>query len=666
MVERSDRIGAQRESSRERAQRHSDIFEITTLGIVCRDASGELVAMNRSAERILGLSLQQFRQLDRQRPHGLRPIREDGSEFPASEFPLRVALETGSEVTDVVMGVSDLRNGGRTWLRINAVPQFEKGASRPCQAYATLEDITERKQAEAALRESEERYRAFIEDFQGIAYRVRIQSSQIEIFDGAVADITGYPREAFINKEACWLELIHPEDRSRTDREVEQAMAHPGRVSTKEYRIRRKDGQLRWVSDIYRVIQGENGQPTLVQGSIYDITERKQAEEERASLQAQIQHAQKLESLGLLAGGIAHDFNNLLCTMLGSAELAQCRLPPDHPARENLELVRESAERAAGLCRQMLAYAGKGRFVVEPVDLSRLVDGMTHLVQVSISKKITLRYDLPPDLPAVDADATQLRQIVLNLIVNAAEAIGAQSGTVAVCTGTADCDQAYLSSSYAGEALPAGRYVFLEVTDTGCGMDQETQAKLFDPFFSTKFTGRGLGLAAVLGIVRGHRGAIRVDSEPGRGSTFQVLLPGSESVASVPASPRLGGQWQGQGRVLVVDDEEGVRSVGRGILEHFGFEVLTAADGPEGLAVFRDHADSIDLVILDMTMPGLGGEEVFQQIRRIRPDVRVIVTSGYSRQEAASRFAGKGLASFMQKPFQMAVMRETIRAVMGE
>jgi two-component system cell cycle sensor histidine kinase/response regulator CckA len=666
VVERSDRISAGCQALRERTQRHSDMFEATSLGVVCRAANGELVAMNGTAERILGLSLERFQQLDRKRPHGLQPIREDGSDFPTSEFPSRVVLETGNEVTDVVMGVTDFRNGGRIWLRINAVPHFEKGASQPCQAYATLEDITEQKRAEAALRESEEKYRAFIEDFQGIAYRVRISNSEIEIFDGAVAEITGYPREAFIEKKACWLKLIHPEDRSRTDREAEEAMAHPGRVCTKEYRVRRRDGQLRWVSDISRIVRGEDGKPALVQGSIYDITERKQAEEERASLQAQIQHAQKLESLGLLAGGIAHDFNNLLCTMLGSAELAQCRLPPDHPARENLELVRESAERAAGLCRQMLAYAGKGRFVVEPLDLSRLVDSMTHLVQVSISKKVTLRYSLLRDLPAVEADATQLRQIVLNLIVNASEAIGAESGTVAVHTGAMDCDRAYLGNSYAGEALPAGRYVYLEVTDTGCGMDRETRAKLFDPFFSTKFTGRGLGLAAVLGIVRGHRGAIRVDSELGRGSTFRVLLPASESVASVPAPPRVRGQWQGQGRVLVVDDEEGVRTVGRGMLEQFGFDVLTAADGPEGIAVFRDRADDIDLVILDMTMPGFGGEEVFQQIRRIRPDVRVIVTSGYSEQEAASRFAGKGLTSFMQKPFQMAVMREMIRAVMGE
>ncbi|MHC4717315.1 MAG: PAS domain-containing hybrid sensor histidine kinase/response regulator, partial [Planctomycetota bacterium] len=385
-----------------------------------------------------------------------------------------------------------------------------------------------------------------------------------------------------------------------------------------------------------------------------DITGRRRAEEERRKLESQVQYAQKLESLGVLAGGIAHDFNNLLVAILGNADLALRDSPPESPVRPGLEAIKRAAIRASDLTNQMLAYSGRGRLVVEHLDLNRLVEEMAHLLKVSIAKNVTLTFDLAEGLPPVEADAAQLRQVVMNLITNASEAIGAEQGTVKVSTGVMEADRAYLDQAHLAREIPEGQYVYVDVADTGCGMDEETMAKLFDPFFTTKFTGRGLGLAAALGIVRGHRGAIWVESQVGVGSTLRVLLPGVEVAPGAPTKPEpeeAPETWRGEGTVLVIDDEEGVRTVARSMLERLGYEVVTAADGAEGLAEYRKRPDQVALVLLDMTMPRLGGEETLREIRRIRPDAKVILTSGYPEEDAAKRFAGMGLAGFIQKPF---------------
>ncbi len=396
-----------------------------------------------------------------------------------------------------------------------------------------------------------------------------------------------------------------------------------------------------------------------------EIASREKAEEERRKLEDQFQQTQKLESLGVLAGGIAHDFNNLLTSILGYADLASRELSASSIAREHIEEVMTGARRAAELTNQMLAYSGKGKFVVEPVNLSDLVGGMSRLLQVSISKRCVLQNRLDPAVPAVEADAQQLRQVVMNLIINAADAIGEADGVIGVTTGAIDCDRAYLSEVYLDDRLPEGRYVFLEVADTGCGMTAETKARIFDPFFTTKFTGRGLGLAAVLGIVRGHKGGIKVYSEPGRGTTFKVLFP-AVAAAAVRSGARAGltDGWQAGGTVLVVDDEEAIRKLAVRMFQAMGFEVLTAADGREGVEVFRRHADRVRLVLLDMTMPHMSGEEAFREMRRVRADMKAVLTSGYNEQTATSQFAGKGLAGFIQKPFGYDALVRVVRAVL--
>ncbi len=395
---------------------------------------------------------------------------------------------------------------------------------------------------------------------------------------------------------------------------------------------------------------------------VRDITGTKQMEEERQRLEEQLQHAQKLESLGVLAGGIAHDFNNLLTGVLGNAEIALMDLPPEVPARTQLQAISTAAQRAAELTKQMLAYSGKGRFVVQHLNLSTLVEEMANLLEVSISKKAVVSYDFARDLPPIEADATQIRQIIMNLMTNASEAIGNTSGAISVGTGVMEADRPYLSETYLDEQLPEGFYVYLEVSDTGCGFEKETMEKLFDPFFTTKFTGRGLGLAAVLGIVRGHGGAVKVSSEPARGSTFRVLFPCSEEAAKAPTQATVGDEsWRGSGTILVVDDEEIVRRVTKMMLESLGFTVLMAQDGREALEVFRRRADEIALVVLDLTMPYLDGEETLRELLRIRPNVKTILSSGYNEQDLTDRFAGKGLSAFIQKPYRPDQLRKRVR-----
>ncbi len=401
------------------------------------------------------------------------------------------------------------------------------------------------------------------------------------------------------------------------------------------------------------------------------VTAHKQAEEalrarveHQTRLERQMQHAQKLESLGVLAGGIAHDFNNLLTAILGNADLALSEMSPVAPGRDCMLEIAKVARRAADLCRQMLAYSGRGKFVVEAVDLSQMVEQMAHIIEATCSRQAALRWDLAPELPAVDADASQLRQVIMNLVLNASEAIGDQSGLISISTGVLDCDEGYLAGTWLDEDRPAGRYLYVDVADTGCGMDETTKARIFDPFFSTKFTGRGLGLAAVLGIVRGHKGAIKVQSEPQHGTSVRILLPARSGAMPEPPETVRDDPWRGSGTVLLVDDEEAIRSLGRRILTSLGFEAVLAADGREAVACFREHRDRIDCVILDLTMPYMNGDEAFRELRRIDPEVRVILSSGYQEAEATQCFAGQGLAGFIQKPYQASILADQLRRVL--
>jgi PAS domain S-box-containing protein len=391
--------------------------------------------------------------------------------------------------------------------------------------------------------------------------------------------------------------------------------------------------------------------------SVYfrDVTERRRFEE-------RARHAHKLESLGVLAGGIAHDFNNLLTAILGSASLIQEELPLDSPIRGFADNVISASERAGQLTRQMLAYSGRGRFIVEPIDLVVQIREITALLETSITSQVELVLDLNTQGILIDADCGQIQQLVMNLVINGAEAIGPAGGRVIVSTRLQELDAPLIPDNLAGDPVEPGTFVLLEVHDTGAGMDEATLARIFDPFFTTKFTGRGLGLAAVLGIVRGHRGAIKVYSHPGKGTTFKVFFPVATGQvipkATVPVS-----DFRGTATVLVVDDEAVVQKLACSTLERYGYRVLIASNGKEAINVLTSNEGPIDLVLLDMTMPVMGGEETLANIRLLEGRVKVIASSGYNEIEALRRF-GEGIDGFLQKPYRAAQLMEKVKVTL--
>lgn len=407
----------------------------------------------------------------------------------------------------------------------------------------------------------------------------------------------------------------------------------------------------------------------LAQGIVFtghDITENKRMQLEQKRLEKQLQFTQKLESLGVLAGGIAHDFNNILVAILGNAELALVELPSHSTVRPFLKDVVKASRRAGELCRQLLAYSGKGRFVIERMHLQDVIEDMTNMLEVSIAKNAVLRFRFADDVPPVEADATQLRQIIMNLVINASEAIESRSGIISISTGAMDCTADYLHTTFINENLSPGVYSYIEVSDTGVGMDKQTCEKLFEPFFTTKFSGRGLGMSAVLGIVRGHKGAIKVYSEPSRGTTIKMLLPATAGIGEeTGVLESYGGAWQAQGIILLVDDEETVLAVTKKILENFGFTVITAENGKVAVDIFTKRCEEIAVVLMDLTMPKLDGEAAFSQMKVIKPDARIILSSGYNEQELSERFSGKRTSGFIQKPYRIEELRETMQALLG-
>ena len=456
--------------------------------------------------------------------------------------------------------------------------------------------------------------------------------------------------------------LVAPEDRARIRAELGRWQSEPTPKSL-EVRLQPRRGEPFDAAITLSVARGGSRDTAIgFRWLVRDISAQRQlteelrmreeaARREAAASEAGARHVQKLESIGVLAGGIAHDFNNLLHVVLGNADLARLQLDAAAPAREYLDEVIRATQRAGELTQQLLAYSGRGAIEIRHLNLSDEVREMATLLRTAISKQATLVWELTPGLPAVTADPTQVRQVVMNLITNASDALGDAAGTITLRTGI------------------DGELVFLEVSDTGVGMDTGTLQRIFDPFFSTKFTGRGLGLAAVMGIVESHHGHIRLRSAPGEGTTFRILFPAVLDSADVGPPRVTATQWRGQGTVLVVEDEEGVREVVRRMLERLGFQVITAEDGIAALERLQAHQGAIAAVLLDLSMPRMTGQEALHEIRRLRPDVPVVLMSGYTEQEVASKLLDSvgGATGFLQKPFLpedlTSVLREVSQAV---
>jgi two-component system cell cycle sensor histidine kinase/response regulator CckA len=430
-----------------------------------------------------------------------------------------------------------------------------------------------------------------------------------------------------------------------------------------------KDGRLVPVSCSVAPIRADS----IIAGAVMvvrDLTSQKLAEEAQRENEQALQQAQKLESIGVLAGGIAHDFNNLLTGIMGNAGLARraIKAGKTDQAAALLRDVLSASDRAADLTRQLLAYAGKGRFVILPVDIANLVSEVSTLIRASISKKITLVIDVPEDCPKVEADRAQLQQLVMNLVINGGEAIGDEPGTLTVRVRTEHFTERRERPRAEGFPIATGDYVRIDVTDTGTGMDEETRSRIFEPFFTTKFLGRGLGLSAALGIVRGHRGAISVRSEPGRGTTFTVLLPVQREARRperISGHATVEREVQGSGTILVADDEEGLRSLVKNVLEEAGYTVELAENGAQAVQQLQRLGDEVRLVLLDLTMPMLSGAETATELRRLQPEIPIIAMSGYGDIEVMQRFSESGVSDFLPKPFTPDELAAKVRDVLS-
>jgi PAS domain S-box-containing protein len=584
---------------------------------------------------------------------GLRPFELEGeglADSPSEAWfrdDVRGVIEAGPS-GELMCERSMSAAGGPRDLRATYVP--DRGDDGLLRGVVVLiQDITEQKRAVEALRDSEERFRRIVEIAAEGIWIVGLDRKTIFV-NPRMADLLGCTPAEMLGRE--FVEFLHPEDRERGIHGFRKRLE--GDTSPKEYRCRRKDGTTLWLDYTATPMRDDSGELKGILAMCTDVTERKHADQ-------QLRQTQRLESLGILAGGIAHDFNNLLVGIMGNASLALEVLPPGSSASAMLRDAIAASERAAQLTRQMLAYAGKEQRSMTPTNLSALVREMGSLLRTSIPKLVNIVFDLDEELPPVLVDQAQIQQIVMNLVINAAEAIPDHvPGSVTVSSTRRSLVREDYRFAVVPIENPVPLYIALSVRDTGSGMDIATQARIFDPFFTTKFEGRGLGLSAVLGIVRGHQGTITLQSSTGGGTTFTVLLPvmaAAEMTAPEPARRRA---EVGSGTILVVDDEACVRDVARRALEYSGFEVVTAVDGRAAIEEILRRPE-IRAVVLDLAMPEMGGDTAANEIRTIRPDLPILLCSGYAERDAKERCA---YSAFLQKPYSAGALIEKVGGVL--
>ncbi len=579
---------------------------------------------------------------------------------------LAMALRPGSRQVPLIVGgtrwtlvvgfLPQLAGSREGWPRLVAI----SGALLSLLAFgltlylsygrAKLEALTHR------LQESEARFRSVAET---ASCAIFIYSDRIEYMNEAGVKMSGYGQEEIFGEPL--LKLVHPLDQELVKSRAMARLQGESVPPRYELRIRTKDGATRWIDFAAGTLT--LGGRVLGLGTAFDVTERVQANEAKLKAERRLLEAQKLESLGLLAGGVAHDFNNLLTVIQGNTGMLREAYDEPEVAQGCLRNIEDTCRRASDLVRQMLAYSGRGRVHVQNLDLNRLVQDIAQLLSVSIPKAVSLRFELAENLPPVAADAAQLQQVVMNLVTNAAEAIGETEGSVTLRSGTRELGETDVTGLRVAEALEPGLFVYLEVADTGAGMDGETQARIFDPFFTTKFTGRGLGLAAMQGIVRGHGGGVEIHSQPGSGTVFRVYLPAQEGgiPRSEPIPEPAPEAWRGEGLVLVADDEPGICDFVRRALERTGFEVILAADGVEALEQVRTHPQKLRLALLDLTMPRLGGDEALADMRALGFRAPVIRWSGCAPKDATPDPG----AVFLRKPFSAEELLAVVRKALG-
>ena len=525
----------------------------------------------------------------------------------------------------------------------------------------TATDISERKKAEDALKESEEKYRNIYSQASLGIFHSTLDGRFIDV-NPALARMLGYDSpEEVVRSITSISEQVYADPPKLSAVEA-KALEAGGFITTENHYLRR-DGTPWYGMLNMRIVKDQEGRPAYNEGFVEDITGRKLAEIDKHKFEQQMQHTQKLESLGVLSGGIAHDFNNILAIIIGYCGLTRM----DYETTEtNIQEIEKAAERAAGLCRQMLAYAGKAQLTKAQINMSILVGEMITMLNATLPKNVVLKPDLSACIPILTADDSQIRQVVMNLIINASEAIGAEQGEIRISLAMTSIKAGQADKDYNGKDIPPGTYICLEVTDNGCGMDEETKWRIFEPFYTTKFTGRGLGMSAVLGIIHSHGGSLQLFSELGHGTTFKVYLPVQNSNVTGEVSEWQSAQttpWQGSGTILLVEDEDQIRSIAKTVLVKFGFTVLEAVNGKEALEMYKNNTRDIILVLTDIGMPVMDGYALFYELKMLDPKLPIIISSGFGEGDVTSRIAREDIASVINKPYNPEQLREVLKGV---
>ncbi len=594
----------------------------------------------------------------------------------------REALENAEDLNELVVDHRTVReieradehirrgetyHGVASWKRPDGNESFYEWSVTPVRVgekyhlFGVDRDLTELARMEAALHRTQEQFRSVLESVRDVAYKVHRRRGAFSYISPNVEELLGFtPAELVSMRAKGFMNRIHPDDLGRYRDATRRLLREPGAEETAslvEYRLRRRDGDYVWVSDSRRVIRTEDGTPRAIVGTVRDISRRKKAEQERQRFHEQMQQAQRLESLGVLAGGVAHDFNNLLTGVIGNADLALMSLPEDSEVRESLQQIQQSAEEAAEVASQMLAYSGKGQFVIEPVHLADLVREVRSLLQAAVPRRVSLEIECQQDVPTFEGDPDQIKQVVINLVTNAAEAIGEGRGTVSLAVSALEPGEAFFEDASLRGDTSAEVYTCLEVADDGCGMDRATRKQIFEPFFTTKFTGRGLGLPVVLGIARAHGGSIRVQSEPGAGTKVQVLLPAvaaSETAARPLAPPGAVGASPADREhltALVLTADPAVATIASRTFEKAGFRVLrrTAEDGPPRLRETEEH--QVDIILADLSGDEAASGAALEKLRRDVGGVPLIVASDSGADRPIQKLVETGEAYILQKPY---------------
>lgn len=560
------------------------------------------------------------------------------------------------------------RDGRKLWIQWDNSFLMDS-AGRVAEVISHGRDMTERKRAEEALKGSEEKFRTLVESSFDVIFVLDAQGNFVFV-SPAWEKHFGYPVSEILGQS--FAPFVHPDDPPLLIEYLLKVMSSGQSATSPPYRVRCADGSWRLFIANGTTYFDEHGNYLYI-GVGRDISQQKQAEEERLNLERQLLHSQKLESLGVLAGGIAHDFNNLLQAILGNLELASMKLSPHSAPLRYIEHSKHAAKHAAELTSRMLAYSGKGHFFISRLDLNQLVNENAAMLRTAVSRSISMNLHTEALLPPIMADVAQIQQVVMNLITNASEAISEQPGSITLTTGVQNFDRERLADSRLPEKPEPGRFVFLEVTDNGIGMDAETQARIFDPFFSTKFVGRGLGMSSVLGIAKGHGGAIFVKSTPGNGTTMMVAFPAIDSASAgifqnydadtSEMSPSAITPLSGV--ALVVDDDKSVLKIAVTMVKLCGLRVIMAGNGVEAVRKFREHTEEINVVLMDLTMPQMDGIAAMHELRLIKPDLKIILSSGFNEHELDERVNREAPTGFVRKPYSMKNLETELRRVIS-